>query len=39
MMIAISGFIPIRMAVKFDGVNSSGPNKPQYKYNLMSTST
>lgn len=35
MMIAISGFILIRMAVKSDGVNSSGPNKTQYKYSLF----
>jgi len=33
-MIAISGFILIRMAVTSDGVNSSGPNKAQYKYSL-----
>lgn len=33
-MTAISGFILIRMAVKTDGVNSSDPNKPLYKYSF-----
>lgn len=33
--IAISGFILIRMTVKFKAVNTAGPSNPQYKYSLI----